>query len=260
MLLWASERELYGRARARLRRRSMRGQTCRRSSRAPARRVMFDDNVRADGQVDRCDSSCSELEYARGSRRSESKRLRRDVWSEPQHAHATIEEDHVDGEAHAKRVNAAAGNQQQPLLMVNCFLSAPADASCDERVRDAHLARHTASVDGLKCDCLHDFFPECALLAGAARVDRRRTQGFPQPCAPGQQTIASREGYEAANICASSPEMQQNWEARPSPTRSLESEDSDPDPLLHMDVRMARNACAAQGCANAAGAGMRWSG
>jgi hypothetical protein len=87
------------------------------------------------------------------------------------------------------------------------------------------------------------------LLAGAARVDRRRTQGFPQPCAPGQQTIASREGYEAANICASSPEMQQNWEARPSPTRSLESEDSDPDPLLHMDVRMARNAwMRASGC------------
>jgi hypothetical protein len=170
MLLWASERELYGRARD-LRRRSMRGQTCRRSSRAPARRVMFDDNVCSDGQVDRCDSSCSELEYACGSRRSESKRLRRDVWSEPQHAHATIEEDHVDGEAHANRVNAAAGNQQQPLLMVNCFLSAPADTSCDERVRDAHLARHTAPVDGLKCDCLHDFFPECALLVGAARVE-----------------------------------------------------------------------------------------
>jgi hypothetical protein len=25
------------------------------------------------------------------------------------------------------------------------------------------------------------------LLAGAARVDRRRTQGFPQPCAPGNR-------------------------------------------------------------------------
>lgn len=82
-----------------------------------ARRVGIDDQVDAARESIRSNLTGGELEDATSASGRNPNSPGPHAFGESENAHLAIQKDHIDGEAHAQRVNAAAGNQQQPLFL-----------------------------------------------------------------------------------------------------------------------------------------------
>lgn len=111
-------------------------------------RFGVDDQIDAGSKTVRGNLTCSEFENATRAARRNSNAPWPDVLGERKNAHLPVQKHHVDGKAHAQRVDAAAWNHQQSLFFAHGAATQQPDAAGLKRTRHVHVACDTAPRRG----------------------------------------------------------------------------------------------------------------
>lgn len=136
------------------------------------RRAGIDDQINAFLESMCGNLTCREFENATCAAWRYSNAPRPYVFGEAENAHLSIQEHDIDGKAHAPRVNAAAGNEQQPVFFGHGAPAQESQTAGLEGTRQLDVTCDTSAGGRAQFECFHSILARF----DSEQVERARLQ------------------------------------------------------------------------------------